>query len=69
MTHCLELVFLIIIKLLTWMLNIIQNAKTISGLELSDRLIFASVRQFNLPILTNDAEIIKSKLLVTIWDR
>jgi PIN domain nuclease of toxin-antitoxin system len=48
--------------------DIIQNAKTISGLELHDRLIVASARQFSLPILTNDAEIIKSKLLVTIWD-
>ena len=46
----------------------IQNAKTIHGLELHDRLIVASARQLNLPILTNDTVIVKSNMIEAIWD-
>jgi len=41
----------------------IQNANTIHGLELHDRLIVASAKQLNLPILTNDTVIVKSNLV------
>jgi predicted nucleic acid-binding protein len=46
----------------------IQSAKTIHGLELHDRLIVASARQLNLPILTNDTVIVKSNMIEAIWD-
>ncbi|MDZ7720465.1 MAG: PIN domain-containing protein [Balneolaceae bacterium] len=47
----------------------IQEAFKIEDIsELHDRLISAAGKELNLPILTNDPEIHRSKYVVAIWD-
>ncbi len=49
-------------------LDIVENAKQIKGLELHDRLIVATAKFYDIPILTSDQEIIDYKGVKTIWD-
>lgn len=48
--------------------DIIETAKKVQGLELHDRLIVATAKYFNIPILTSDQEIRKYKGIESIWD-
>jgi PIN domain nuclease of toxin-antitoxin system len=49
-------------------LDIVESAKHIQGLELHDRLIVATAKFYDIPILTSDQEIINYKSVNTIWD-
>lgn len=49
-------------------LDIVESAKHIHGLELHDRLIVATAKFYDIPILTSDQEIINYKSVKTIWD-
>jgi len=49
-------------------LDIIEVAKTIQGLELHDRLIVATGKYLAIPILTSDQTISNSNLIDVIWN-
>ncbi len=48
--------------------NIVRIAETIKGLELHDRMIVATAKYLEIPLLTCDQKIIESKAVKTIWD-
>lgn len=49
-------------------MGIVDVARAIKGLELHDRLIVATAKYLNLPILTTDKVIRESNLLEVIWE-
>ncbi|OHD64893.1 MAG: hypothetical protein A2096_10105 [Spirochaetes bacterium GWF1_41_5] len=47
--------------------DIVEEAKSVKLNELHDRLIVATAKHFNLPILTSDKIITDSKIVKVIW--
>ena len=56
-------------KLIDLDLDIVRTANRLSGLELHDRLIVATAKYMDIPLITSDSIIINSGFIEILWDK